>query len=49
MVENVTDHGAVGNGLTDDMDAIRAAADAAGPGGTVYFPSGTYVVGSNRR
>lgn len=49
MAENVTDHGAVGDGSTDDTDAIRAAATAAGPGGTVYYPSGTYLVGSNRR
>lgn len=49
MVENVTDYGAAGDGTTDDTQAIRDAADAAGPGGTVYFPSGTYLVGSNSR
>ncbi|SFR67317.1 glycosyl hydrolase family 28-related protein [Halogeometricum limi] len=47
MVTDVTDFGAVGDGSTDDTKAIRNAADAAGPGGTVYFPSGTYLVGSN--
>lgn len=43
---DVTDYGAVGNGVTDDLAAIHAAiaaADTAG-GGTVYFPSGTYLV-----
>jgi hypothetical protein len=49
MGQNVTDHGAVGDGSTDDTAAIRAAAAAAGPDGTVYFPSGTYLVGSNSR
>ncbi|AEM59297.1 hypothetical protein HISP_18990 (plasmid) [Haloarcula hispanica N601] len=47
MAQDVTDHGAVGDGSTDDTAAIRAAADAASPGGTVYFPAGTYLVGSN--
>ena len=37
-----TAHGAVGNGTTDDGPAIRAAVAAAGVGGTVYFPAGTY-------
>jgi hypothetical protein len=49
MIENVTDYGAVGDGSTDDTQAINDAADAAGPGGTVYFPAGTYLVGSNTR
>ncbi|SFR73459.1 Pectate lyase superfamily protein [Halogeometricum rufum] len=47
MPQDVTDFGAVGDGSRDDTAAIRAAADAAGPGGTVYFPNGTYLVGSN--
>ena len=49
MVQDVTDFGAVGDGTTDDTQAITDAADAAGQGGTVYFPSGTYLVGSNSR
>ncbi|MDS0299650.1 glycoside hydrolase family 55 protein [Halogeometricum sp. S1BR25-6] len=49
MVKKVTDFGAVGDGSRDDTDAIRNAADAAGPGGTVYFPPGTYLVGSDSR
>jgi hypothetical protein len=36
---NVQDHGAVGNGVTDDAAAIRSAIVAAGAGGTVFFPA----------
>jgi len=46
---NVTDHGAAGDGSTDDTQAIREAANEAAPDGRVYFPSGTYLVGSNAR
>lgn len=35
---SVADHGAVGNGSTDDTAAIKAAITAAGTYGTVYFP-----------
>ncbi len=40
---NVRDFGAVGDGVTDDRVAIQAAL-AAGIGGEVYFPNGTYAV-----
>ena len=45
-VANVREHGAAGDGTTDDHAAIAgaiAAADAAG-GGTVFFPAGVYAV-----
>lgn len=44
---NVLDHGAAGDGVTDDTAAIQAAIDAAeaAGGGVVYFPAGVYVVG----
>jgi len=45
-VANVRDHGAVGDGVSDDHAAVTAAitaADVAG-GGTVFFPSGVYAV-----
>jgi hypothetical protein len=41
---SVTNYGAVGNGTTDDTTAIHAARTAAGVGGTVFFPPGTYLV-----
>lgn len=43
LVVNVRDHGAKGDGTTDDTEAIRAATQAAGYG-TVLFPTGTYRV-----
>ena len=37
--------GAVGDGVTDDTDAVEAASTAAiEAGGTVFFPPGTYIV-----
>lgn len=42
MAVNVKDYGATGNGSTDDRAAIQLALDAAGTGGSVYFPPGTY-------
>lgn len=38
---NVTDFGAIGDGVTDDTTAIQAALDA-GAGGSVYLPKGVY-------
>jgi hypothetical protein len=45
---NVKDYGAQGDGATDDATAINAAFTAVNTasGGTVYFPPGTYVIGS---
>jgi hypothetical protein len=42
---NVKDHGAVGNGTTDDTNSVQSAIDAAlaAGGGTVFFPGGTYL------
>jgi hypothetical protein len=49
-VVNVKEYGAVGDGLTDDTDAINAAAAAALAkslyGGTLYFPAGVYGITS---
>lgn len=41
---NVKTHNATGDGITDDTAEIHAARDAAGINGTVYLPSGTYLV-----
>jgi polygalacturonase len=35
----------VGDGVTDDADAIQAVINANVNGKVVYFPSGTYVIG----
>jgi hypothetical protein len=43
---NVKKLGAAGDGVTDDRPAIQAALDAAGTGGAVYFPPGTYLLNS---
>ncbi|KDN85078.1 glycosyl hydrolase family 28-related protein [Kitasatospora cheerisanensis] len=42
---NVKQYGALGDGNTDDWNAITAAIAACPPGGVVYFPAGQYVVG----
>lgn len=44
---NVMDYGATGNGMTDDSNAIQAAINDTLPGGTVYFPPGTYIVATS--
>ena len=41
---SVKDFGAVGDGVTDDTDAIQAAASALVPGGRLWVPAGTYKV-----
>ncbi|WP_437922948.1 glycosyl hydrolase family 28-related protein [Sorangium sp. So ce291] len=43
VVANVTDFGAVGDGVTDDTDAF-AAAIAAAKNGAVLIPAGRYVI-----
>lgn len=44
---SVKDFGAVGDGVADDTVAIQAALDSFGAnGGTLYFPSGQYVISS---
>ncbi len=48
-VFNVHDYGAVGDGVHPDGPGIQAAINAAAAnpgGGTVYIPSGTYLVGA---
>jgi hypothetical protein len=47
LVFNVRTYGAVGNGSTDDTTAIAAAITAAGVGGHVDFPVGTYLVSAS--
>jgi parallel beta-helix repeat protein len=48
-IEKVTDFGAVGDGKTDDTEAIQSAVNQAGieGGGTVYFPKGVYLLKSS--
>lgn len=43
---SVKDYGAVGDGITDDAAAIQAAVTAVTAGSRIYFPEGTYKVGS---
>ena len=40
---SVRDFGAVGDGIRDDTNAIRAALDFLPEGGRLYFPAGTYL------
>jgi polygalacturonase len=44
---DVTDFGAMGDGITDDTAAVQTAINAAMEtgGGTVYFPDGDYRLG----
>ena len=41
---NVRDYGAVGDGTTDDTNAIKSAVAAAGENNVVYFPRGRYRI-----
>ena len=43
-VVSVKDYGAIGDGVTDDTNAIIAAAAALTSCSTLYFPSGVYLV-----
>ena len=44
---NVKDFGAKGDGINDDISAINSAIKSLPPGGgTVYFPSGIYMISS---
>lgn len=43
---NVMDYGAIGNGVTDDTAAIQAAIDACPIYGTVFAPTGDYLISS---
>ncbi len=44
---NVRDFGALGNGVADDSMAIKQAISRVAAGGTVYIPSGTYMLGTS--
>jgi len=41
---NVRNYGAVGDGITDDTDAIQAAINDTTDGGAVWFPRGVFMV-----
>ena len=41
---NVTKHGVVGDGLTDNLSALQALIDSQPNGTLFYFPAGTYLV-----
>lgn len=41
---DVMSYGAIGNGVADDTLAIQLAIATANPGGTIFFPAGTYKI-----
>lgn len=43
---NVKDHGVLGDGTTDDYAALNTIISTAAAGSTIYFPKGTYIVGT---
>ena len=45
-IVNITDHGAVGDGQTDNSQAIADAIEACPAGGSVVFEPGIYMTGS---
>lgn len=48
IVFNVKDHGAIGNGATDDTTAVQATINLAGAsGGIAFFPTGTYNISAS--
>src|SRR6185295_10234464 len=49
-IYNITNYGALGNGIATNTDAIQAAIDAASKagGGTVVIPAGHYLSGPVR-
>ena len=44
IVVNVKDYGATGDGSTNDTSSIQSAITAAGVGGSIIAPKGTYIV-----
>lgn len=47
MAEDIRDYGATPDDGTDDSQAFREAANAAGKGGTIRVPAGTYRISSS--
>lgn len=45
-VVSVKDHGAKGNGVTDDTAAVQSALSAATTTNLIYFPAGSYIITS---
>ncbi len=41
---NVRNYGAVGDGIANDIRAVRRAIDDLAEGGTLMFPAGTYLL-----